>query len=83
MKPLAEHLAAQHFAWLQQLLAALIQQLGAPEAAEARRHAAPGLAALLAGASEAGYKYSPEYYACLTPFLPVRWAFHKALSTYF
>ena len=71
VKPLAEQLSPQHFAWLQALLAGLIAQLGAPEAAESRKRLAPGIADFLAGASEAGYKFLPEHYGCLVPFLPV------------
>lgn len=41
------------------------------QAAEARRELAPGLACFLAGSSEQGYKYSPEFYGSLLPFQPV------------
>ena len=37
----------------------------------ARKRLAPGLACFLAGCSEAGYKYTSEFYGSLVPFQAV------------
>lgn len=37
----------------------------------ARKRLAPGLACFLAGCSEAGYKYTSEFYGGLVPFQAV------------
>jgi hypothetical protein len=63
LKPLAEHMNGQQFTWLQAL------EAGKPP--EVRAAEAPPLAAFLAGGSQQGYKYSPAFYGCLAPYLPV------------
>ena len=63
LKPLAEHMNGQQFTWLQGLISA--------KSAEARAAEAAALAGFLAGCSQQGFKYSPAYYGCLVPYMPV------------
>ena len=53
----------QQFTWLQGYIS------GKP--ADARAGEAAALAGFLAGCSQQGYKYSPAYYGCLVPYMPV------------
>ena len=63
LKPLAEHMNGQQFTWLQGRIS------GKPP--EARADEAAALAGFLAGCSRQGFKYSPAYYGCLVPYMPV------------
>ncbi len=63
LKPLAEHMNGQQFTWLQGLVSG--------KSPEARAEEAAALAGFLAGCSQQGFKYSPAYYGCLVPYMPV------------
>lgn len=64
LKPLAEHMTGQQFAWLQAFVA------GKP--AELRQSEAAAVACFLAGCSQQGFKYSPAFYGCLIAHMQVR-----------
>ena len=63
LKPLIEHMNGQQFSWLQGLVSG--------KAAEVRAAEAPAVACFLAGCSFQGFRYSPAYYGCLVPYMPV------------
>jgi len=63
LKPLIEHMNGQQFSWLQGLISR--------KAAEVRAAEAPAVTCFLAGCSFQGFKYSPAYYGCLVPYMPV------------
>ena len=75
LAPLAQHLPAQQLAWLQGHLSAppaarMPQSVGAPGGG--RRTDMSLLADMLAGGSERGRDFSPDYYGCLLSFAPAR-----------
>ena len=63
LKPLAEHMNGQQFSWLQGLVSG--------KAAEVRAAEAPAVTCFLAGCSHQGFRYSPAFYGCLVPYMPV------------
>jgi len=63
LKPLIEHMNGQQFSWLQGLVSG--------KAAEGRAAEAPAVTCFLAGCSFQGFRYSPAYYGCLVPYMPV------------
>ena len=70
LKPLVEHMNGQQFRWLQAFV------LGKPP--EVRAAEAAPLADFLAGCSQQGYRYTPAFYGCLAPYLPVGLSFNES-----